>query len=140
MADNKVGRPPLSVDDLPKDWKDRILALAKDGASIIELAVELDIGRTTFYKLSERDEEFANTVKRCKRLSEAWWLRHGRTNLQNKDFSYVGWYMNMKNRFGWRDRQDITSDDKQLPILGGMTNVQSDDSAQEDSRDADTAE
>lgn len=39
-------------------------------------------------------------------LSEAWWEEHGRLNLHNREFNSVLWYMNMKNRFGWRDRID----------------------------------
>lgn len=100
------GRPQMTVDSLPSDWKDRIINLSKEGASIVELAVELDICRNSFYALSERDEDFMNTVKKCKQLCEAWWVRKGRTNLGNKEFSYTGWYMNMKNRFNWADKQE----------------------------------
>jgi hypothetical protein len=102
----KVGRPQKKVSDLPEDWKETILDLSREGASIVELAVELDIARETFYALSERDEEFLDTVKKCKQLCEAWWVRNGRTNLGNKEFSYTGWYMNMKNRFNWADKQE----------------------------------
>ena len=102
----KVGRPQKKVSDLPEDWKETILDLSREGASIVELAVELDIARETFYALSERDEEFLDTVKKCEQLCEAWWVRNGRTNLGNKEFSYTGWYMNMKNRFNWADKQE----------------------------------
>lgn len=101
------GRPPITIQDLPEGWEERIIKLSKQGASIVELAVELDICRNTFYALSERDEHFMNTVKRCKQYCEAWWLSKGRTELDNKDFSYTGWYMNMKNRFGWKDKQEV---------------------------------
>ena len=100
------GRPMITVNDLPEDWEHRILDLSNQGASIVELAVELDISRDTFYALSERDDDFFDTVKKCKQLCEAWWVRKGRTNLGNKEFSYTGWYMNMKNRFNWADKQE----------------------------------
>lgn len=134
-----TGRPMITLDDLPNDWEKQVLSLAKEGGSIIELANLLGISRDTFYEMSKRDEYFSDTIKRCKELSEGWWIENGRTNLQNKDFSYVGWYMNMKNRFGWRDRQDITTDDKPIPLMGGMTRVPTDDSPDEDSPDSDEA-
>jgi len=102
------GRPLIGLNDLPEGWENIILHLSKEGASIIELSVELGISRDTFYELSKRDEYFSDTVKRCKDESEAWWTRKGRKNLDNKDFSYTGWYMNMKNRFNWSDKQEVT--------------------------------
>lgn len=106
----KMGRPPITLEDLPKNWEEKIIALAKKGGSIVEIAVLLDISRDTFYALSERDDYFSDTVKRCKQLSEAWWVSKGRTELDNKDFSYTGWYMNMKNRFGWADKIEQKTD------------------------------
>lgn len=118
MEKNKGGRPSLTTKDLQPNWKECIINLSKQGASIVELAVELNISRTTLYSLCEKDEEFMNTIKECKRYCEAWWVAKGRTELENKEFSYTGWYMNMKNRFGWTDRQDITS--KNEKVDGGI--------------------
>ena len=104
------GRPLIKLEDLPDGWENIIINLSKEGASIVELAVALDISRKTLYNLSERDEHFLHTIKKCKRYCEAWWLSKGRTELDNKDFSYTGWYMNMKNRFGWADKQENKND------------------------------
>jgi len=114
-----VGRPLIQIKDLPEGWKNKIIELSLEGASIIELSVELEISRDTFYELSKRDEEFSDTVKRCKDLSEAWWTKKGRKNLENKDFNYTGWYMNMKNRFNWADKQEIEATIKhEQPLFG----------------------
>ena len=107
-----AGRPKIELSDLPQGWELTILSLSEEGASIIELAVELDISRDTFYELAKREELFSDTIKRCKDLSEAWWTRKGRKNLENKDFNYTGWYMNMKNRFNWADKQEVDHSSK----------------------------
>ena len=116
-----VGRPQIQLSDLPKGWKDQIIQLSKKGASIIELSVCLEISRDTFYALSEREPEFSDTVKMCKEYSEAWWHERGRKNLTNPAFSFTGWYMNMKNRFGWKDKQEISGDQQNpVQVITGM--------------------
>ena len=113
---NKGGRPKEGIDTLPEKWYIDVLELYKIGGSDSEVWAMIYGWRGTFSNdLWERwmkeEPEFSETIKGGRKLSEAWWQRNGRTNLQNKEFSYTGWYMQMKNRFGWTDRNqtDLTT-------------------------------
>lgn len=128
-----MGRPKKTLNDLPENWKDGVLDLYKEGASDVEAMVFLNISDSTFRRMLKEEPKFSKTIKMGRKMCQSWWEREGRTNLRNKEFSAVLWYMNMKNRFGWRDKQetDITSGGKPIPILGGVTNeVQKDNGAQ----------
>ena len=113
-----AGRPKKTVAaTLKKGWQDDIINLYKIGASNIE--IKAYIWETTgsfscdlWERWNKEEKEFSEIVKAGKMISNAWWEKNGRENIQNKGFNYTGWYMNMKNRFGWKDRQDITSNDK----------------------------
>lgn len=113
-----MGRPAITTKDLPKDWDLTILSEMTNGASLVEIAALLEISRETLYQLCKRDQEFADTIKRGEQLSEAWWTREGRINLENKFFSATLWYMNMKNRFGWKDKSEIDHTSKGEQIQG----------------------
>ena len=84
-----------------------VVTLMAEGASRVEVCAELGICYETFQTYQEDHPEFSEAVKKGVQLCQAWWEREGRTNLKNKDFSYTGWYMNMKNRFKWTDRQEV---------------------------------
>jgi len=81
-----------------------------EGASKTEIAAELDICWDTLAEWQKHNAEFSEAIKRGQKLSQAWWERQGRTNLQNKEFNYTGWYMNMKNRHGWKDKHELSGD------------------------------
>lgn len=76
-----------------------VIDLMSEGASIVEVAAMLEVNRSTIYEWAEKHSEFSDTIKKGFELCQAWWERNGRMNLENKDFNYTGWYMNMKNRF-----------------------------------------
>ena len=96
----KAGQPTKYNPDLiPK-----MLALFNEGASIEEICWELDISKQTFYNYEKNHKEFFDAKKKGVEISKGWWKRKGRINLENRDFNYTGWYMNMKNRFGWADK------------------------------------
>jgi len=101
------GRPRASLANLPDDWKKTIIDYMADGASLKEVYPLLGITKHTHYSLMENVEEYSDTIKRGKALSEAYWERLGRINLENPKFNHVLWYMNMKNRFNWSDRQEV---------------------------------
>lgn len=106
-----AGRPQ-STFDLPEGWHETVLELYSEGASDVEIKAEIYSMRGSFSndlwdRWRSEEPEFSETIKIGKLLSEAWWHKNGRKNLSNKDFNFTGWYMNMKNRFGWKDNQSI---------------------------------
>jgi len=107
----EVGRPQAKF-DLPDGWQDLLLELYIEGASDVEVKAEVYNMRGSFSNdLWDRwindEAQFSETIKTGKLLSEAWWHKSGRKNLSNKEFNFTGWYMNMKNRFGWKDNSSI---------------------------------
>lgn len=115
----EVGRPK-EIFNLPDGWYNAILDMYKQGASDVEVKAYIYECRGSFSNdLWDRwikdEPEFSETIKTGKILSEAWWSKTGRTNLENKEFSFTGWYMNMKNRFGWKDK---TENETNLNVTG----------------------
>jgi len=106
-----VGRPLASVSDMPEGWKDIIITLYSNGASEGEVKAWIYQMRGSFSNdLWERwlrdEKEFSETIKTGRLIAEAWYNKIGRENLQNPKFNYVGWYMQMKNRFSWKDKTE----------------------------------
>lgn len=117
----KVGRPKSEFEeskkDFPKDWYDIVLKEYKEGASDVEIKAMFWEWRKSFSNdLWDRwlleEKEFSETIKMGRALSHSWWLKKGRKSLDDREFSYTGWYMNMKNRFGWADKKEIKEEKK----------------------------
>jgi len=104
-----MGRPTKYTDDMP----DRTILLMGEGASLVEVAAELGVSRATLSKWQEDETKpkFVEAVKIGTDLSEAWWMREGRKALRDRDFNHGLWYMNMKNRFGWADKREVSGPD-----------------------------
>jgi len=117
-----AGRPKKTLEtviekqELREDWKEHILFLMSQGYSDVEVRVELSkdmnnkFSHNLWYTLQERNEEFLETIQIGKVLCQAWWESQGRISLRAKTFNTGLWYANMKNRFGWKDKQHVESD------------------------------
>ena len=115
------GRPKDDLSCLPENWYKDVLDLYKEGASDVEVKALIYQWKGSFSndlwdRWIKEEPQFSETIKAGKFLSEAWWAKKGRKNLENKEFSFTGWYMNMKNRFKWTDRQETTLEGGDKPI------------------------
>ena len=108
-VERPTGRPRTTVDDLPSNWKKLMLDCGQDGGSATEARVLLGIGNSAWDTLLKDSSIFRETEKRRKALSEVWWERQGRKMAVGAEGNATVWIFNMKNRFGWRDKQEIDS-------------------------------
>jgi len=111
----KIKRGPAikKLNDLltDKQWRKTALAYAAEGASMLEIMLAIGMNPNRHYKLlkenTERGKVYKKTMKLAEKLCEAWWLKIGRKGLTMKsNFNSHLYYMNMKNRFGWKERQE----------------------------------
>lgn len=89
----------------------KIIEMMSEGASKKEVAASFGVSRQNMLAWEKIHPEFGEAVTRAEELCEAWWEKQGRINIHNKEFNHVLWYMNMKNRFSWRDKQELSAPD-----------------------------
>ena len=91
-----------------------MLDLYESGAGDVEIFAVIHEWRGTFsHDLWDRwldeEPEFSETIKKGRRLSEAWWQRLGREGAAGvRSINVPSWIFNMKNRFGWKDKHELS--------------------------------
>jgi len=106
----------------PTDYKPEYCAEAIDyighGKSKEAFAGHIGVAVSTVYLWLDKHPEFSEAVKRGEAMSQDFWEELGLVGTtEGKNFNATTWIFNMKNRFKWKDRHDITSEDKQLKGL-----------------------
>ena len=104
-----------------RDEKGRILTLYRpeydelliqhlnEGLSFESFAAVVDVCKQTIYSWSENFPSFKAAKERGLAKSLLFWEKIGKYGAQGlvPNFNCGSWAFNMKNRFGWRDRQEI---------------------------------
>lgn len=103
------GRPKDEViDRLKEGWQARFLEMGKEGCSDVEIRAEFGISQDLWERWLAEDQEFSVTAKAAKAACHAKWEQMGRKMAFGQaEGNPTTWIFNMKNRFGWRDKQDI---------------------------------
>lgn len=100
-----LGRPTIYEPELCETLPDMFM----QGESITEVCVKLGISRDTFYRWMKLYPDFSDAVKIGLEKSEAWWEKLGRAGAAGvTDINPPVWIFNMKNRFKWSDRSDVS--------------------------------
>lgn len=91
--------------DYDPSYCERIIELGQSGASIAEMAHELNVHRDTLSNWATAHEEFFEAFTRAKQASQVWWERAGRDNLLTSGFQSSVWSRSMAARFpeDWRE-------------------------------------
>jgi Helix-turn-helix domain of resolvase len=105
------------------EFCDRVIELARDGASKAEIALDMNIAYSTFDVWQNDIPEFSEAVKAAERISQGWWEKKGRISTFGgvDGFNATSYIFNMKNRFkqDWREKveQEVSGHIKQEHIV-----------------------
>ena len=103
----------MAKSKFPTVWttimKRRVEALFDQGASIAEVCREMGVSRNTFKtwrtSVDSQKSSFRDVVTMGLEASEAWWIRQGRENIDNRSFNNNLWALNMVNRWSWNSNK-----------------------------------
>jgi len=89
-----------------------MLKLAREGHGVTAILCHLHITKRVLDTLIEDHVEFRDTYTEAMRLYQLWWETLGNklANGKNKHGNGAVWAFNMKNRFSWRDKTELTGD------------------------------
>jgi len=112
QSPKKRGRP-RKVDianEGGEHWADKLVRLYSEGASDVEVCAELKLSNRQFLSKERDDPVFAELVEFGRLASKAWWMQIGRkaAKLGSPAQAFNFWSANMKNRFGWNDKTEIS--------------------------------
>lgn len=102
-----MAKPAGSMD--PKSWAEELVELYRQGCGDAEVAAEMQITIKEYHTQIGENSTFAKLVEFGRTLSLAFWEKQARLNINNKQFNTPLWAFYMKNKHGWADKMDTTS-------------------------------
>jgi hypothetical protein len=95
-----------------KESCDRLRDEMAQGLSFEACCGLLGVSKETGYQWSKRFPDFADAKRDGETLGQVYWEKKGLENLttcpEAVKFNATVWVFTMKNRFGWRDKRELT--------------------------------
>jgi transposase len=108
------GRPT----DYKPEYCEMLVEHMKRGLSFEAFGAVVDVCEDTLYEWRKVHPEFSEAYKRGLAHSRNFWEELGLIGTtEGKNFNATTWIFNMKNRFKWKDRHDVTTDDEKLEVV-----------------------
>lgn len=101
---NKVGRPTK----YKKEYCEVAINVMKRGFSKEAVAGHLHISKDTLYRWVNKHKEFSDAIKRGVEYSRIFWEELGIEMVTAGQGNSTAWIFNMKNRFSWKDKKELT--------------------------------
>lgn len=92
---------------------ERVVELAKEGKSQVQIAVALDIPRASLHDWAKAHPEFSAALTRAKECEQAWWEDKGMKGLDADKFNSAVWSKSMSSRFRdeYTERKELSGPD-----------------------------
>lgn len=115
------------------EYCEQLIEHMSKGLSFEAFAGHVGVSKQTIYDWVDRHEEFKEAKDIATEKCRLWWESVGIKHIVTRSKSEQGigskstslnsqvWTINMKNRFGWRDRQP---DEVDTTVVNNITNVQ----------------
>lgn len=100
-----------------KRYCQELIEWMADGNTYEGFATVINTDRANLYKWETEYPEWVDAKRTAFEQCEQWWLKIAKDNLISKREGSLNssvWIFNMKNRFKWTDRTDLTSGDESL--------------------------
>lgn len=115
---HKGGRPKTELDELPTGWQEKLVQLGREGATDVMLRCQIAEWRGScsddlFYRWIKEEKEFSRTIKSAQMYCQGFWesqATKGTIGSQPGMINPTAWIFTMKNKFGWKDKQEISGD------------------------------
>ena len=114
---NKGGRPT----DYRPEYCEQLIEHMAQGFSYQSFAGVIRKGVKTLYRWEEAHPEWLEAKEIAEAASRKWWDERGLDAVRGlcEGFNATVWVFTYKNRFGWRDKQELTGKDGE-PIKANL--------------------
>lgn len=86
-----------------------LIDFMSEGYSLEAFCGHIGIVKDTLYNWFKQHKDFSDAKKKALAKSLLWWEKQGikAVSGENKDVNSTVWIFNMKNRHGWKDKQEV---------------------------------